>query len=110
MAATLRRWAADESLWVTVGAFVAGVLTSIPGLAPIAPVVRAAIDSSAGAIVAVFVGGKAHRTAAAIKAGTVPASTASKTDPIPAEVAAILRQAGAAVDKLAGSSTPPAGS
>jgi len=95
---TIRRWASDESLWLTAGALVAAVLSSVPGLAGLAVPVKAAIDGSAGAIAAVFVGGVAHRkataTAAAAKSG---ASTGASPEAFGTLVADFARQVDALV-------------
>lgn len=97
----LRRWASDESLWVTVGAVIAGVLASIPGLAPIAPVVRAAIDGGAAGVAAVYVGGVAHRKATATKTAAATTTTAAGGGGSPQQFAALVADFAKRVDELA---------
>lgn len=100
----IRRVLGDESLWLTAATLVAAVLASIPGLAGLATPVKTAIDSAAGAVSAVWVGGVAHRKATATKT-TAAASTGTKTtgtsSVTPETLAKVVSDFAAQVDKLA---------
>lgn len=105
---TLRRWAADESLWVTVASIVAGVLSTV-GLGNLAEPVKIAIDSAAGVVASLYIGSQAHLKATAIKA-TGAAATPTRTgapsaDPALGEATVLLRQVAAKLTALA---APPA--
>lgn len=99
----IRRVLGDESLWLTAATLVAAVLASIPGLAGLATPVKTAIDSAAGAVSAVWVGGVAHRKATATK--TTAVSTGTKTtgtsSVTPETLAKVVSDFAAQVDKLA---------
>lgn len=79
----------DQSLWVTLSAFVAAVLAAT-GLGHLAPEVQAVIAAGAGLVSTVYVGGKAHVTATTNK-------TAPAAGPAVADVAAVASKAAAQV-------------
>lgn len=99
----IRRVLGDESLWLTAATLVAAVLASIPGLAGLATPVKTAIDSAAGAVSAVWVGGVAHRKATAAKTAAVSTGTKATgaSSVTPETLAKVVSDFAAQVDKLA---------
>lgn len=97
----------DESFWITVAAFISAVLTST-GLAHVASTVQAVVDASAAGLAGIYVGGRAHQSAAVIRSAATAVEAAVPVVASP-DVAKIADQAAALVAERLAKAAAPAG-